>query len=116
MTKYKLVLVSFPFDDLSSSKMRPAVCLTNPIGPYRHIVLAFITSRLPETLQPTDIIINADDEDFQHTGLRVSSVLRLHRVMTVAGSLIQRELGALSTGQQHQVREKLRILFDLNQP
>lgn len=30
MTKYKVVLVPFPFDDLSSSKVRPAVCLTEP--------------------------------------------------------------------------------------
>lgn len=27
-------LVSFPFDDFSSSKVRPAVCLTEPIGPH----------------------------------------------------------------------------------
>ena len=33
MTKGKIVFVPFPFDDLSSTKVRPAVCLTNPIGP-----------------------------------------------------------------------------------
>jgi hypothetical protein len=31
MTKYKVVFVPFPFDDLSSSKVRPAVCLTKPL-------------------------------------------------------------------------------------
>jgi len=31
MTKGKVVLVPFPFDDLSATKVRPAVCLTNPI-------------------------------------------------------------------------------------
>ena len=41
------MLVPFPFDDLSTSKVRRAVCLTNPFGPYRHVVLAFVTSRLP---------------------------------------------------------------------
>ena len=35
MTKGKVVLVPFPFDDLSTSKVRPAVCLINPFGPYR---------------------------------------------------------------------------------
>jgi len=44
MTKHKVVLVSFPFDDLSSTKVRPAVCLTDLIGPHEHIILAFITS------------------------------------------------------------------------
>jgi hypothetical protein len=27
--------VPFPFDDLASSKVRPAVCLTDPVGPHR---------------------------------------------------------------------------------
>jgi hypothetical protein len=29
MTKGKVVLVPFPFDDLSATKVRPAFCLTN---------------------------------------------------------------------------------------
>ena len=28
MTKGKIVLLPFPFDDLSTAKLRPAVCLT----------------------------------------------------------------------------------------
>jgi len=40
----KVVLVPFPFDDLSSNKVRPAVCLTEPLGSHRHVVVAFITS------------------------------------------------------------------------
>ena len=46
MTKHSIVLVPFPFDDLSSNKGRPAVCLTDPVGPHRHVILAFITSRV----------------------------------------------------------------------
>ena len=42
MTKGKVVLIRFPFDDLSAGKVRPAVCLTNPMGVHRHVVLAFI--------------------------------------------------------------------------
>ncbi len=36
--KYKIVLVSFPFDDLTAIKVRPAVCLTDEIKPHSHIV------------------------------------------------------------------------------
>ena len=75
MTKYRLVLVPFPFDDLSSSKLRPAVCLTDPLGPYRHVILAFITSRVPATPLPTDLVLDAGDPHFDATGLRVSSTL-----------------------------------------
>jgi mRNA-degrading endonuclease toxin of MazEF toxin-antitoxin module len=53
---------------------------------------------------------------YDETGLRVPSVLRLHRLMTVATSLIRRELGVLSPDMQAEVDAKLRGLFDLKQP
>ncbi|RLI53599.1 MAG: type II toxin-antitoxin system PemK/MazF family toxin, partial [Candidatus Thorarchaeota archaeon] len=71
MTKGKVVLVPFPFDDLSAAKVRPAVCLTDPVGPHRHVVLAFITSSIPSDLMETDIVLDASRPDFGDTGLRV---------------------------------------------
>ena len=113
MTKYKVVLVPFPFDDLSSSKVRPAICLTGAIGQYRHVVLAFITSKVPEDMFETDILIALDEEGFETTGLRVTSVLRLHRMVTATTSIIRRELGQLSETQQEKVKSRLKYLFDL---
>ena len=114
MTKHKVVLVPFPFDDLSSTKVRPAVCLTDLIGPHDHLILAFITSHIPTDPLKTDLIIDSSDPNFASTGLRVSSTLQLHRLMTVTKSLLRRELGVLSPAMQAQVQERLRALFDLN--
>ena len=114
MTKHKVVLVPFPFDDLSSNKVRPAVCLTDPIGPHDHIILAFITSRIPASPLKTDLVIDASHPDFASTGLRVSSTLQLHRLMTITQTLLRRELGVLSPALQAQVDDRLRKLFDLN--
>ena len=72
----KVVLVPFPFDDLSSTKVRPAVCLTEPIGAHRHVVLAFVSSVVPSPLLPTDVLLDPTDADFALTGLRVRSVAR----------------------------------------
>ena len=113
MTKSKIVLVPFPFDDLSAAKVRPAICLTNPIGPYRHVVLGFITSRIPIPLLTSDLVIDSQHPDFAMTGLRVSSALRLHRLMTVPTSTIRRELGALPTNLEQQVDQKIKMLFNL---
>lgn len=109
----KVVLVSFPFDDLSTTKVRPAVCLTNPIGPYHHIVLAFVSSRISSDFLETDLVLSPSDAGFETTGLRVSSTLRLHRLMTVTTGMIKRELGELSPIMKAEVAEKLRRLFDL---
>lgn len=113
MIRGKIVLVPFPFDDLSAAKVRPAVCLTNPIGPHRHVVLAFISSQISHDLLDTDVVLNSKQAAFTTTGLHVSSTLRLHRLMTVTTSLIQRELGTLSPSIQTEVNRKLRKLFEL---
>lgn len=113
MLRGKVVLVSFPFDDFSTTKVRPAICLTKPIGTHYHVILAFISSRIPSELLETDLVLDSMQADFAMTGLRVSSTLRLHRLMTVATSLIQRELGELSPQMQSKVDNKLRKLFVL---
>ena len=58
--KGKIVLVPFPFDDLSSAKLRPAVCLTDVVGPHRHVILAFITSMIPDQPLESDIVIDSN--------------------------------------------------------
>lgn len=113
MLKHKVVLIPFPFDDLSSTKVRPAVCLTESIGAHNHVVLAFVTSRIPQSLLSTDIVIDAQSPEFATTGLRVSSTLQLHRLITLTTSLIQRELGMLSPSLQVEVETHLKQLFDL---
>ena len=113
MTKHKVVLVPFPFDDLTSSKVRPAVCLTDPIGPHHHVILAFVTSRVAPEPLATDLIIDVSDSDFAATGLRVSSTLQLHRLMTATTALIKRELGQLSPKMRIEVNNRLRKLFGL---
>ena len=111
--RYRVVLVPFPFDDLSATKVRPAVCLTNPIGKQRHVVLAFITSAVPPHLEPTDMLFDPSHPDFARTGLRVRSALRLHRMVTVSATIILRQLGALTANYQAQVQQRLRTLFAL---
>lgn len=111
--KYKIVLVPFPFDDLSANKVRPAVCLTDEIRPHGQIVLAFITSKISIGASATDFVIDLRDTDFTQTGLKVSSTIRLHRLMTISKNIIRRELGELSKNQQTEIENRLRKLFGL---
>src|ERR1700730_5292408 len=92
MTKGKIVLVPFPFDDLTADKVRLALCLTDPIGSHRHVIVAFISSQMPAAVTATDIALDLRHKDFATTGLRVPSVLRLHRLVTLTSALIRREL------------------------
>ena len=109
--RFSVVLVPFPFDDLSGQKVRPAVCLTDAIGTHRHVVLAFITSTIPPRPEPTDILLTPAMSAFAQTGLRVPSALRLHRMITVSATIIRRQLGTLAPAIQSDVRQRLRTMF-----
>ncbi len=94
--KGNIVLIQFPFDDLSSSKLRPAYCLTNTIGSYNHIIFALITSRLPSPILATDIVLQTNHPDFLQSGLQKPSTLRLDHLITLRQSMIRCELGSLN--------------------
>jgi mRNA interferase MazF len=111
--KYKIVLVPFPFDDLSTLKVRPALCLTNTISGYNHIVIAFITSRISKVNEDSDLKLLSSDPDFALTGLRVDSAVRLHRLVTIPKKLVLRELGELPNNYVVEIKEKLKKLFEI---
>jgi len=91
------------------------VCLSEAIGPHRHVILAFITSVVPSSLslEATDLLLEPGTADFPATGLRVRSVVRLHRMVTVSATILQRQLGMLTPSLQSQVQQRLRQLFGI---
>jgi len=107
MTKGKIFLVPFPYDDLSADKLRPVVCLTEPIGTRRHVIVAYITSQIPVHLLDTDILAEKSHPYFKETGLKQSSVIRAHYLLTISTVVIKRELGELPSDMQSMIAEKL---------
>ena len=111
--KFKIVLIDFPFDEFSGSKLRPALCLTKPISKYNQVVLAVITSNLQNANEITDVIIEKTQIDFGITGLKVSSVIKIHRLLTAADKIIRNIIGDLPEFYHSQVDEKIKKLFDI---
>ena len=72
-----------------------------------------ISQLIPPDILETDLVLDACRADFALTGLKVSSTLRLHRLMTVTTSLIRCELGELSSSMKEEVDKRLRNLFEL---
>jgi len=112
MIKNSIVLVSFPFDDFSSTKVRPALCLTSEIGIYKHVIIAFISSKIPEDLNDSDLIVRKESDISIGTGLTMDSVIRLHKIVTIPKSLIKRKLGIINPSVETEIKNKLRQLFE----
>lgn len=86
----EVVLVPFPFSDLSQSKLRPAVCLA-PAGRGDWVLCQVTSSPYGD---PAALPIGA--ADFAAGGLRVASFARPGKLFTVSSALIVRSIGVLS--------------------
>lgn len=113
MVRGKIVLVPFPFDDFSIKKVRPALCLTEPIGKFEHVVVAFISSKSPDELENSDIEIIPEIGEWSQTGLLTVSYLRLHKLVSIPKNLILRELGEYPQRMEEQLAKKIKTIFHL---
>ena len=96
-TRGEIVLVKFPFSDLSQVKLRPAVVLTQ--GEYSDVMLCQITSRSHRDHPAVTI----EKSDFESGALRVTSYARPFRITVVAQSLIVRKVAVLKEEKHEEI-------------
>ncbi len=112
LKKGDIVLVPFPFTDLTTSKLRPAIVLyTNPSN--QDITLCFISSQGIATVQNDEFILDITDPEFNQTGLKTVSKVRVTRIVTLERKLITRKLGQITTKQTEQINKKIIQAFEL---
>lgn len=90
MKRGAVVLIRFPFSDLSASKRRPAVVLAG-VG-RGDSVLVQITSKS----YADDRALELSDASFSRGGLDRTSYARPGKLFTANDSLVVREVGALT--------------------
>ncbi len=90
-----VVLVRYPFTDLSGLKVRPAIVLTpdSLLTMIEDVTCLFISSVVPEKLLPTDMILEMSHPSFSQTGLKYRSILRAHKLAVLEKTLVLRKLG-----------------------
>lgn len=110
---YKIFLVNFPFlDDPQQTKKRPALCLTKPRGIHQIIIIAFITTQMDEILD-TDILLDTKEKIFAQTGLKFSSLIRLHKLTSIPLENVEGEIGVLSEKKRKEIKSKLETMFQI---
>ncbi len=107
-----IVLVPFPFTDLSSTKVRPAV-LISADEQHNDVIIAFISS-ITENPRANDVVFKSTDTDFLATGLKKSSVFKMDKLLTIASVLILRRLGRVSPALQYRLDNALKTALGLS--
>ena len=110
-TRYRrgdIVLVAFPFTDLSSTKRRPALVIS-PDSFNDHlqdVVLAAITSQVT----PADTLV-IEPADCVDGILPKQSAVRAGKSFTISSSLVAKKLCSLRSGRTDDVLSALRSFF-----
>ena len=105
MPKGDIVLIPFPFTNLSGQKLKPALVLAETVADF---TLAFITTQL-HWHEPTDILLNPDSLN----GIKKPSLIRLSKLSTVDKKLAVGKLGVISNVVKVSLDNNLRVIFDL---
>jgi mRNA interferase MazF len=111
LARSDVVLVSFPFTDLTGQKLRPALVIGRPSGD--DLIVAFISSRVGAIDAHTEVLLEPGDPEFADSGLRVPSLVRLGKIATLHRRLVQRRLGQIGPRTKAAVARSLRYVFDV---
>ena len=105
MAKGDIVLITFPFTDLSGSKLRPAVVLADT---NLDLTVCFITTQTGWQ-ETTDVLLTPGVLN----GLRWQSLIRISKIATLSRSLAKGLMGRLSATEVADLNTKLKALFQL---
>jgi mRNA interferase MazF len=107
MHKGKIVLIPFPFTDLSGQKVRPAVIL-NSQNKKEDCIVCFVSSVKNSKLDTFDIKVKANTKN----GLKIDSIIKISKIATLDKKTILGELGELDKEIISIIDTKLKKLFD----
>ena len=106
MRKGDILLIPFPFTDLSGQKNRPALVL---IASGTDVTVAFMTSQI-KWQEEHDLKI----EPSAGNGLKKTSLVRLNKLATIDKELVLGRLGSLSNKDVQQLNQNLIQLLQLS--
>ncbi len=108
MHKGRVVLVPFPFTDLSGMKVRPALILfASKKGD--DCICAFISSQTTKKKQPFTVPIFSSKSN----GLKINSLVFVDKIATLEKKVILGEIGVIDNVTQKLIDTKLKELFSL---
>lgn len=104
-----IVLLSFPFSDLQSSNVRPAIVLSN--DGYNRSSKDFIAVPLTSNLKLREQAILITNGELESGHLVVDSKVKVDRVFSVSQQLVKMKIGRVRKGVHEKIIETLFELF-----
>ena len=106
-----VVLIPFPYTDLSATKTRPAVVVSSELyhAVRSELLLAYLSSRLSSVDAELDYVL----QDWKDAGLLKPTFMR-PKIAAIEPSLIVYHVGALSERDMREVNGRLKLALALS--
>ncbi len=109
-----IVLIPFPFTDLSSQRIRPALVVSDDEKSGDDAIVVFISSVIPRHIRKTEFVIMDTHPSFLATGLKVPSVIKCDKIATLDRRIIIGEMGHITEAIQKEIDARLCVALRLN--
>lgn len=107
MTTGDIILIPFPFSDLTKVKVRPALVITITKDGYNDLVMHAISSVVPVTLGENEMLVRSSETN----QLRTDSVVKIDRIVTLRNETVITKLGRLNIKEFRDFRQKFTALI-----
>ena len=98
-----IVLIPFPFSEFTQTKLRPAAVITETSDKYKDIVVSAISSVVPDKLTEREFVVPIGIKN----KLRLISVVKTDRIVTVKRENIVAQLGQLNEAELNKFKSIL---------
>jgi len=105
----EIVLVPFPFSDLSSIKQRPVLVLSNIA--YNDNSEDMVTCGITSNLKDADYSVLVGNKDLAYGTLPVTSRIRADKIFALKQSLAKKKIAKINNRLFEQVKEKIAKLI-----
>jgi|SRR6266496_1428459 len=114
MNKWDVVVLSYPFSDLSATKVRPALVVSSDSYNQnsQDAVFILITSNISRR-GPFDVVVAKTHSEFLLSGLRFDSAVRIDKIATLSKRLVVATIGRFGPKLIAEVEKQLRLFLEL---
>ncbi len=103
----QIILFRFPQTDLKSGKPRPALIVGKLPGSFEDWLICMISSQTHHHIEGFDEIITINDADFNQSGLKNASLIRVGRLAVVDVSMLLGSIGEVAPDRLARVKTNL---------
>ena len=103
----QIVLCRFPQTDFAPGKRRPALLLLPLPSEYNDWLVCMLSTKTKHGIQGVDELITVSDSDFDQSGLKEITLIRLTRLAAVTESLFTGTIGQIDTERLTRIKTNL---------